>query len=45
VGAAVAVEGRDGGHAAAAAIGENKVAKVEGGVGAFGCHGESVLIR
>ena len=30
VGAAVAVEGRDGGHAAAAAVGENKVAKVEG---------------
>jgi hypothetical protein len=28
VGAAVAVEGRDGGHAAAASIGENKVAKV-----------------
>jgi hypothetical protein len=30
VGAAVAVEGRDGGHAAAASIGENEVAKVEG---------------
>ncbi len=30
VGAAVAVEGRDGGHAAAASIGENKVAKVVG---------------
>jgi hypothetical protein len=30
VGAAVAVEGRDGGHAAAASIGEYKVAKVEG---------------
>jgi len=28
VGAAVAVEGRDGGHAAAASIGENEVAKV-----------------
>jgi len=28
VGAAVAVEGRDGGHAAAASIGKNKVAKV-----------------
>jgi len=27
---AVAVEGRDGGHAAAASIGENKVAKVVG---------------
>ena len=30
VGAAVAVEGRDGGHAAAASIGKYKVAKVEG---------------
>ena len=30
VGAAIAVEGRDGGHAAAASIGENKVAKVVG---------------
>jgi len=30
VGAAVAVEGRDGGHAAAASIVENKVAKVVG---------------
>ena len=28
--AAVAVEGRDGGHAAAASIGKNEVAKVEG---------------
>ena len=45
VGAAVTVEGRDGGHAAAAAIGENKVAKVEGGVGSFGCHGRSILMR
>lgn len=45
VGAAVAVEGRDGGHAAAAAIGEYKVAKVEGGVGSFRCHGRSVLTR
>jgi len=27
VGAAVAVEGRDGGHAAAASIGKNKIAK------------------
>jgi hypothetical protein len=30
VGSAVAVEGRDGGHAAAASIGEDEVAKVEG---------------
>jgi hypothetical protein len=30
VGAAVAVEGRDGGHAAAASIGKLKVAKVVG---------------
>lgn len=44
VGAAVAVEGRDGGHAAAAAIGKNKVAKVEGRVGSFRRHRRSVLI-